>query len=608
MATVFLHDIGVVSDEFESAKRLKTILENGLCDVDGMIWLIPSVYIHPGTGYHDLDLLMIGYLEDFYHDILDCQDVEIKSFCTTIEIKSHGIDGVYRDGQNLMVKYDKGPSNVTRQSEGQKESLKKFLSESLQMNKRIPFITNIIWLTGVNYDDFENTVALTCSNIITEDVTIEDIFVAIGRQITLRNYGFIDAFRDYSKKEVESVANIFCAKSSGVDTMTLRRMNILQQNNAFLKNIVNDKNPIIVVSGHAGTGKTMILLQTADYLARREYKCLFLTYNTALISDLKHTMEYMPSNMMDIKMESMHSFIISVLYSNGLWSNSHLIEKDFATSVNTLYRIKDNIRYNHEYEYVFVDEAQDWEKPIPEILKYIFKNSHIVIADGVDQFMRSSEHTNWGDPIIPKLKKCQRQRRNVTVFAKLFANKMGVYWDVEPNCDFPGGKVLIYNEYNSKIHEELLSDAKNHGCVEYDMMLLTPRSLTTSGKFDLIDTYRKNNIRLYDGVDKQKRNQIYGKENAQNKEVRIYSYESCRGLEAWTTVCLRFNELFTKEHPHDYREIEYSMARNYMLTLWTLIPLTRAIDTLVLIVDKDSYVSVVLKELSKENPDFIIYR
>lgn len=606
MVKVYLHNIGESSDEFESAKDLKSFLEDKLSGIDGKIWLIPSVDIRPGTGYHDLDVLMIGYLEGYYQDILSFNDIEVKSFCTTIEIKSHGADGIHKDGQNLIVDYPDGPHNVTIQSNGQNTSLRTFLGEALQMNKRVPYITNIIWLTGIIFDDFERSVGLINSNIITSDTTVDEIFIAIGRQHSLKNQGYVDAFKGYTQKEIECVANIFCAKSNGVDTMSLRRINILQKNNKFLGDLENNPNPVIVISGHAGTGKTMMLLQAADYLTKKGRKCLFLTYNTALISDLKHTLECMPQIISKIKMESMHSFMISVLYQNGLWNNTSDIEKNFFPAVTTLLRAKDNIRYRNNYEYVFVDEAQDWEKPIPELLKHLFRGSHIVIADGIDQFMRASEHTEWGDPVMPKLKKSLRQRHNLTVFAKLFANKMGVYWDVEPNKDFPGGRVLVLNTYEPEIHDNILSDAKKHGCVEYDMMLLAPKSLSTTGKFDLLDLYAQKGIHLYDGIDKQKRDQIYGPDNAKNKESRVYTYESCRGLEAWATVCLRFDELFSKEHAHDYHEIDYTMARKYMLTLWTLIPLTRAIDTLVLIVNKDSYISKIIDEIKHENPDLFI--
>ena len=346
MAEIFLHDIGIVSNEFESAKRLKALFEESLSNVQGKIWIVPSVDIRPGTGYHDLDLLLIGYLDGFYQDVINYQDVEIKSFCTVVEIKSHSADGVSRDGMNLMVEYPDGSHNVTIQSNMQKETLRKFLQETLR-SRHLPFVTNVIWLTGIDYDDFEESIGLINSNIVTSDMTMEDLFVAVGRQCSLRNQGYIDAFRGNNWEEIESFAKIFCAKSDGVDTMSLRRLNILQQNNGMFASIENNYDQVIVVAGHAGPGKTMILLQAADYLTRRGKKCLFLTYNTALISDLKHTMNCTSSIVSDIKMDSMHSFIMSVLYQNGLWRQNYTLERDFPISVADLLRTKNNIKYNY---------------------------------------------------------------------------------------------------------------------------------------------------------------------------------------------------------------------------------------------------------------------
>ena len=108
MIEVYLHNIGGSSDEFEAAKNLKYLLENDLDDCNGKIWLIPSVDVHPGTGYHDLDVLMMGYLKDYYlDDIAGKNGIEIKSFCTTVEIKSHKAAGMYKNGTHLMVKYQK---------------------------------------------------------------------------------------------------------------------------------------------------------------------------------------------------------------------------------------------------------------------------------------------------------------------------------------------------------------------------------------------------------------------------------------------------------------------------------------------------------------------
>ena len=606
MLEVHLHDIGEYSDEYEAAKNLKYLLETNLGDYDGKIWLIPSVDVHPGTGYHDLDVLMMGYLKDYYlDDIAGKNGIEIKSFCTTIEIKSHKADGMYKDGTHLKVKYqNESDHDVTKQSNGQNTSLRTFLGESLQYGKHIPFITNIIWLIGINYDDFADSIGLINSNIITSDVQVDEIFGAIGRQVQLNDNGYVDAFRGYSYPEIEKIADIFCAKSDGVDTMSLRRMNILKEPYKVPFDIDKQTDPVIVLSGHAGTGKTLMLLQAADILTRQGKKCIFLTYNIALISDLKHTMRYMSKQMANFEMKSMHSFLIALLFKKGLWNNNKDIEKDFMPAVATFSRSIGD--YTVDYQYVFIDEAQDWEKPVADVMKKICRSSHIVIADGVDQFMRSDNHTDWGISQFPKLTKCLRQRRNLTVFAKLFAQKLGVAWNVEPNNDFPGGKVIVITTgYEPYMHPKLLEEANQHGCKEYDMMYLVPPSMEENGHFIHKDLYEGNKMFIYDGVDKDVRESEYGPKNKLRKECRLYTYESCRGLEAWTTICHRFHELFELPHPHDYHEIPYEPARRYMLTLWTLIPLTRAIDTLVLVVKNDSKTAAILKELHEENSDFI---
>ena len=607
MADIYLHDNGIISSESGAAKELYELFQEGLAKYKGKVWLIPSVEIYPGTGFHDLDLLMIGYLEDYQIEIAQYQNISILSFCTTIEIKSHGADGIYRNGQDLWVKYLEGDHNVTFQSNNQKTTLRKFLGETLQFGKRAPFVSNIIWLTGIGYDDFENSVGLTKSNIVTSDARIEDFFNAIGRQNTLRDNGFINSFRDYSPEEIEKIANLFCSKCDGVDSMSLRRMNLLMHTSKVPFDIDKREDPIIVLSGHAGTGKTIMLLQAADILTRNEKKCLFLTYNNALIADLQHTMSIMSNCFSRFDMKSMHAFLISLLCKNGCWNNTDDIERDFLPAVAQLHRIMHNKNIDIEYDYVFVDEAQDWEKPVTDVLKYICRNKHIVIADGIDQFMRTGDCTNWGNSQFPKLIKCLRQRYNLTVFAKLFANKMGVCWNVNPNKRFPGGKVIITNNYSGELHEKLMNDVAQHGCTEYDLMLLAPPSLIENGRFKLKDKYQEIGINIYDGIDRTIRETPYDKANAKNKECRVYSYESCRGLEAWTVVCHRFHELFETEHPHTYSDIQFEAARKYMLTLWALIPLTRAIDTLVIVVQKDTETAKMLKEIADHDPDFIEY-
>ncbi len=606
MADIYTHRSHIAKDVTEAVDLLEAKLSEGLKDVDGRIWIIPSPDFNVATGVHDVDLILMGYLEDYTLDeIAGRNDIAVKSFMTTIEVKSHGADGIYKDGTHLYVKYPgKVVKDVTDQSQKQKQTVFNFLKETLQY-RRVPRISNVIWLSGIYYEDFERTIGLTQSNIITLDFNIEELFDAIGRTHQLKDQGYIDAFSDYTQNEISDIANIFCKRSDGADSMTLRRINLFQQNTTYLNDLSNRTDRVIVLSGHAGTGKTIMLLTAANHLMLQGYKCLYLTYNTALISDLKHTRSIMGGKMLDINMETMHSFLIRILYQQGLWKNGYSINNNFATATNSLYAQINNIPAIETYDYIFIDEAQDWAKPIPELLQQLFRTKHLVIADGVDQFMQSSEQANWGSPFIPTLKKCLRQKRNLAVFTKIFASKLGAYWNIEPNNDFPGGKVLIYETYNKDIHTNLVSELKQKGCTEYDMMLLASNSFVRQWA-TLKSAYESLGIRLFDGIDEKTRDVEYDLVNNKG-ESRIYTYESCRGLEAWVTVCQRFDELFTMEHPHDYHEIPFTFARNYMKTLWSLMPLTRAIDTLVLVVSGQSHISEILKEIANENPDFVTY-
>jgi len=612
MASIYFHEIKVLPQEKVAIQHLKLVLEKELSNYTGDIWIIPSINAHVATGRHDIDVLVIGKLQQPYvlDHVLYFNNIEVRSFCTTIELKSHDIDGIQQNGTVLNVLYNGEYSNVTVQSEEQKKTLKRLMEVNLQYeNTRIPFITNLILISGATYADFEtSTPRINIGNVLASDYTIDDFFEAIARQVNLRNNGYVDAFKNHTDEQIKSIVNIFCAKSKGADTMTLRRINLLEQGGGPLSSVEQKDDPIIVLSGHAGTGKTMMLLQSADSLSRKGKKCLFLTYNTALISDIKHSIQYMPDNRLStVELKSMYAFFSSILLKTGIAKSTKEILNSFDKLMPLLNRRLDSFHYNIDFDYIFVDEAQDWKIAEVESLKKICNGKHIVIADGIDQFMRSELHTNWGKPQIPKLKVSLRQRCGLTQFAKLFANKLGVHWDVEPNYDIPGGKVIIVEGYEPRMHQSLLDYVKKHGCTAYDLMLLAPPSLSQDGHFAHADKYDELNIHYYDGINKNNRDKIYGEENAERDECRIYQYESCRGLESWVTVCLRFHELFSEPHPHDYHDINYDAARKYMLALWTLIPLTRPVDRLVLVVEGGSYISSILKEISKEMPDIVEY-
>ena len=605
MAEIYLYKENMAEDVKNASLRIKKILDNDLGKYDGKIWILPSICAYPGTGHDDIDIMALGYLNDYVLDeVCHLKNISFKSFCVAIEVKSHDATGIIVRGSHLWVRYPSGEKDVTKQNQEQNQTLQKILSDNLYDEYiNVPFVSNVIWLTGINKSDFESSFHLVDTNILCSDSTTEDFFSAIARRSKLRDDGFFDAFKTSNNNDIEWVAKLFCAHLQGADTMTIKRLNLIPKISDVVLSAVSKTDPVIVLAGHAGTGKTIMLLQAANYLMSRGNKCIFLTYNVALLSDLKHTIQYV-NDMNAPEMKSMHQFFISFMARKGLWDSSMDINNDFPNALlklNNAYITKGKI--TTEFDYILVDEAQDWSKPLIDALKGISRNSNsqIVIADGIDQFMQRADQPEWGVLSLPQFKICKRQCYNLTVFAKAFAAKMGVAWDVQPNEDLVGGKVIVTNSYGPDMHNKYMKECTKHGGTAYDYMLLASNSLVDNGEFSLKQAYSESKINIFDASNHEIRNTIYDETNAKNNEHRLYPYESCRGLEAWTVVCLRFHELFTLPHPHDYKEINYEAARRYMQVLWALIPLTRAVHTIIITIDaNDIVVLPVLRELESE--------
>ena len=118
------------SDEFSAANMLKQIIERSIPQTTmGEIVLFPSATLY-GQAVKDVDIFMIGELKNysakvrFNHDgSFQEETVYLESFCTTIEVKSHGISSIRREGTNLQVYYSNtGWHNATKQSNDQKNS------------------------------------------------------------------------------------------------------------------------------------------------------------------------------------------------------------------------------------------------------------------------------------------------------------------------------------------------------------------------------------------------------------------------------------------------------------------------------------------------------
>lgn len=181
---------------------------------------------------------------------------------------------------------------------------------------------------------------------------------------------------------------------------------------------------------------------------------------------------------------------------------------------------------------------------------------------------------------------------------------MNLKWKLKPNNEFAGGRVIITSAYTPNLHKELFKDCIDQKNAAYDFLFLTPPNYVNSEGFTLYEPYQANGIKLFDGTKEENKSSY----SIHKDECRIYQYDSCRGIEGWTVVCLSFDKLI--EYKANFFRNKYPQLNdeqiNKMLYTWCLMPLTRAIDTLVIeIEDMNSQIGKILCTLSNEYNDII---
>jgi hypothetical protein len=305
------------------------------------------------------------------------------------------------------------------------------------------------------------------------------------------------------------------------------------------------------------------------------------------------------------------------------------------------------MKQNHQlvsWDYIMIGEAQDWNPYEVEILYSRFGPCKIVNSQAPDQKVRASNNPNrvrpkWRidhDFVQTNEKKSFRQKANLVSFVNQFADKFNLAWELEPNEDFVGGKVIITANYNIELHKDLYSDCLKNGNKAYEMLfLVAPSKIISDGEKEI--TFKRNEqdensitktikqrhcslvdefvgqIDFWDGTNKELRRDYPVKVD----QHRLIQYESCRGLEGWTVVCIEIDELvkyLSNKYKEDTDNLELELEspeekKNRYVYMWSLIPLTRAIDTLVITIkDKNSDIAKKLYELHKENSEFVEWK
>ena len=648
--TVTVCSLSKQSRESRTAQKLKQVLlksEPELGHPGVKLEIISDLYL-PGR---QIDLVLL------YHDTRD-DDALLKtsdgslvhSFVQIIEVKNHSSDNIQFRGSSLEVSYNDKWHNATEQCDQQTYAFKEFQNSSIRGSKRLDpvFVQKAIWLTRVPISSLsapqeKSSVPVHFSNISWLDL------------VDNQKPSYVDKNRIQAFFRNKKFHNFETLSSSLTHKVTPTKLD-LQRINALTKMRFDAEKTqyiqklgtgLLLLRGRGGTGKTMSLIQIGMHLARQNKKCLIITYNHGLISDISRLLflirendnSFSHSNMPQI--QTRYSFVQD-LYVKTFGKQA---EKDIrnipsldvreATRLQKLYE-KENLE--SEFDFVLVDEGQDWKPEHRDFLYKVFGFGHVVIADGVDQFV-GSDRCQWDKPNIQinrrhSLKSSRRTKGATCQVVGDVATELGIKdWDLEPDPEIHGGRFTVLIEPNAKAAvnsslDLIDHDLKRTNYVRYSDNLVCMPSTAMSGGMNyeaLFDRAIKDKDRnSWRGFDEKDRRQ-YVRHHDQLKAIR---YNSCRGMEGWTTVCLGLDTFydFQMRKPGLDRaaiesqlkardgfffseaaiEEEYKNRATEFAVNWLMIPLTRSIDHLVVhIRDENSQLAQTLKIISDRSPGAI---
>ena len=637
------------SPEYFAAVRLKKLIEDSAPkQVNGHIQIAYSVTLC-GQEVRDVDLVVAGNFENYIlkkyytNDIqFPKKDLAVEGFCIVIELKGHPQERIIFKGTHFYVEYCGQLKDATNQNENQRYSFKNYFKNECGYN---PFVSNFIWFNNLSKNQLNN-ISSNPIGALPSEFTLKDMVDMCIKQgqkpyfVREEERYHLSPSKDDGNVFSDLAATLFCTKTPA-SGLTRKKIEVLLQDDVIkeLKKYPFGKK-LTIIEGRAGTGKTFKLIQAALSLATNETgkRCVILTYNHALVSDIRRTLHFM--NIPDgidsytIQIYTVHSFFIKMMKTLNI-ETSHIFgsrfDEEYKQSLKELSEtvkelmdeqdikvLKKESKTVVDWDYILIDEGQDWPNNEKEILFKIYGPENIVVADGVDQFIRTHNRQHWDREVINIYKINQkyglRQRSELMNIVNAIAQGLCLQWNVRPSnsANMIGGKLIVSKAYTKGLHKELIRHNKKSECDNYDILFLVPPTMVekddSGSHFKNIQHWEKNDIHIFDGTNSKLREQY----PTNVEQCRMFQYDSCRGLEGWIVVCLNFDELIEyklKEAEHiDFSdniafESKSEAIKKYAYT-WAMMPLNRAIDTLVITLkNPDSEIGKILKTICSNFKD-----
>ena len=537
----------------------------------------------------DIDLLVVGHfarprpfdVEFKFHPRDGAPFIPlraaVKSFLLVIEAKSHDASGVRFDDKIASVRYRRSGRDVwepvTEKNRQQMFETKRYLADH---GVEHLYIQDLIFFSGLK----ENDLPKRPHNCFGIDASFERVLNILG-QIAAPRHQHRDALVSFGSSEVfqKILSPDFPLLQSFRPTpLDRRRMDRIAKA-ALPETWLDDLGrKHIVIRGRGGVGKTVILLQMAyQAFDREQLRSLILTYNRALVADMRRTMALLgvPRSVEKggIAIETVYAFVGRLMHGLGILPTEHdfletyeahkdLLLDYIRTGAVTRADIDALMEQNATdfgWDIVFVDEGQDWPPNEIEILRAVYAPERIAVADGVDQFVRSSV-ADWSSGVAQehfrarRLTRCLRMKANLAHFVTDFVTALGLQdWDLEPNPDATGGRVLVVEgdlAHQTALYERVCSEAAQLGNYPVDLLACVPPSLVQRQDHETFSvpghTLTASGRKVWDASSIDVREHFPTDRDA----LRIVQYDSCRGLEGWTVINYGFDEFWD----HKYRQ------------------------------------------------------
>lgn len=560
-------------------------------------------------------------------------DIAVRNLLLTIEVKGHDQAGVRFDGLNAIVRYTGGEKSATDQAMDQMNALRGYIGRVAGVQ---PFIVQLVAL--------ENLPAAALPprphNLIGAGQGFASLLTVLCELKAPWRVGARPTLSCCSDDVAERVARlpIFTPlKPTALDRKRMERLSAATPQLVPIEAKLGQAQ--LILRGHGGSGKTSILLQ----LAKRAYdesaaRSLILTYNQALAADIRRlmTLAAVPTSADEggIRVETVMGFVLRVLRRLGIAEEDDDFLESYAERAAELGAMLESgtitgddiaalvTTYPEEmrFDHVMIDEGQDWPKGEIAIMRALFGEKRLVIADGIDQLVRGGV-ADWRigaqAPVVERLRRSLRMKASLARFANAMADELGAPgWKVEPSAEAVGGRVIVIEgRWGDEIalHEELISALVAAGNAPIDCLYCVPSTFVATGpggrESQVAAMLGAHGLACWDGASSDVRRDIPRDIDA----VRAVQYHSCRGLEGWTVVACALDRFWEQQHDGlDLVEAgldDVAEARRRHAARWTMIPLSRAMDTLVVHVESgESVVGEALRSISRRMPDVVEWR